>query len=671
EIERRAHYGKLFFIPFIKNGNTIQKVKSFELAIEINRDAVASLKGPDFVSESILNSGDIYQISIGQSSIYKLDYDFLKNTLGIENLDNIDPRQIQMFANGAGPIEEKISDFKDDDLVEQHILIEGEGDGSFDASDYILFYGQGPRPLIFNEFSNRFDINQNPYSLTNNYFIKLGSNNGLRIPTVNNISNTEYQTDAFDEVQRLEKETINLLADDPSNLGSGKDWYGDEFTNIRNKDYSNEFDFTGIIPGESIKVYSKFAGRSNNRQSYTLNINGQSISATISSTNTGDPERPIARIGTINQSIINNQSSANIQLEYPTVSGTSTGWLDFIQVNFRKTLSLNNNIQFFRDDRTKDYNSIAFSINGVNENTVLWNVSNPNRVLQQDYNRSGTNLTAGIQNNQQVGEYVVFNKNGSFINATAIGKINNQNLHGINETDVLLIYHPDFELQAMRLAEHRASNSGFTVSAVPIDQVYNEFSGGRVDPTAIRNFAKMLHDRTARFKYLILFGDASYDYRNLNDEIEDNNFIPAYETDESLDPIDAFPSDDFYALLSDNEGGNLRGAIDIAVGRFPVKTIEEAEIAVSKIINYDTNPSTLGDWRLRLAYVADDEDGNTHLRQADEITNLVDDQYNKYNVEKIYFDAFPQISTPGGERYPDANSALNSNMFKGLFMVNY
>jgi len=181
----------------------------------------------------------------------------------------------------------------------------------------------------------------------------------------------------------------------------------------------------------------------------------------------------------------------------------------------------------------------------------------------------------------------------------------------------------------------------------------------------------MLYKRDLQFKYVCLLGDATYDYLNHFTDLPYQNFIPAFETEESLDPIRSFPSDDFYALLDDHEGNNLVGAIDIAVGRLPVSTPEEALKIVDKIIYYDTNPATLNDWRSRVAMVADDEDGNIHLNQAEGLSVNTELENPDLNFQKIYLDAFPQESTPGGDRYPAVNDAIDLNMKKGALTVTY
>ena len=221
------------------------------------------------------------------------------------------------------------------------------------------------------------------------------------------------------------------------------------------------------------------------------------------------------------------------------------------------------------------------------------------------------------------------------------------------------------------MADHRRNHSHFIVEAIPASKVFNEFGGGSRDPSAIRDFARMLYTRDNAFKYLLLIGDATYDFLNHSPDVPYQNFIPAFETEESLDPIRSFPSDDFFALLDEDEGDNLIGALDIAVGRFPISKPEEAMNIVNKIIYYDTNPLTLGDWRNRIVMVADDEDSNVHLNQADGLAVKTDISHPVFNQEKIYLDAYPQQVTPGGDRYPGVNEDIDLNMKKGALTITY
>ena len=181
----------------------------------------------------------------------------------------------------------------------------------------------------------------------------------------------------------------------------------------------------------------------------------------------------------------------------------------------------------------------------------------------------------------------------------------------------------------------------------------------------------MLYDRASSEneipRYLLLFGDGSYD--NKSNDINNTNFILTYQSENSINPAYSFVTDDFFGLLDDNEGG-ATGLLDVGIGRFPVKSVEEAQSMIDKVLNY-TNVNTMGDWRNSLCFIADDEDNNIHMKNANALTTLIDTTYPEYIIEKIFLDAYPQISTPNGERYPEVNTAINNKINKGTLIINY
>jgi hypothetical protein len=214
------------------------------------------------------------------------------------------------------------------------------------------------------------------------------------------------------------------------------------------------------------------------------------------------------------------------------------------------------------------------------------------------------------------------------------------------------------------------------VKVVKTDEIYNEFSSGTQDISAIRDFMRMLYDRAGSDQslmpqYLLLFGAASYDYK---DRIPDNhNFVPTYESPASLNPIISFCTDDFFGCLDITEGGSMidnNDFLDVAIGRLPVRNVAEAQAMINKIMAYQS-PASLGSWRNELCYVADDEDNNLHLIDAEKLYNYVNSNYPVYNISKIYLDAYTQVSTPGGNRYPDVKDDINRKIFSGVLMMNY
>ncbi|MFN0215626.1 MAG: type IX secretion system sortase PorU [Saprospiraceae bacterium] len=675
EQERNQFFGRIKFIPVRKVGNSFERARSFTLNVSITPLAIPPTPASNrdgFTYTSALSSGNVFKFGVDKNGVYKLDYSFLKNELGISDLDNIDPRTIRLFGNGGAMLPEKNSDTRPDDLVENTIQIVGEQDGKFDVGDYILFYAVGPRPWIYRPHATdpELTVRLNLYDLNAWYFIKTGDGFGLRISEIPSVP-ASYVTEEFDDYQRVEEEKHNLLHFNSSSQGSGKRWFGSYFYQSRQQEF--DFNFPNIVVGSTARVRCEFAGRSSVSQSVRLEVGGSTFSKTISGVTVSNNDASFASNAVLTGNIQGSVDAFKANVIYPEVGAQSEGWLDYIEINARRRLAMVGSILEFRDLKTLSESSAIFRISGASANTNIWDVTNPQTPFIQQKNQNGGVVEFGASTLGVLRNFVAFTDPASLPKPEKVaGKIANQNLHGLENIDFAIIYHPDFQVEASRFAEHRRTYSGLDVAAVDVNQLYNEFSSGAKDPSAIRDFARMLLDRNPnKFKFLLLFGDASFDPKNNTSSEDNKDFIPAFETAESFSPIDAFPSDDFFALLSPDESGSLTGALDIAVGRFVCKTAEEARALVDKIIAYDKDPATLGDWHLRTSYIADDEDGNAHINQADKLATENIEAESWFNINKIYFDAYQQIATSAGQRFPDAKAAINSEIFKGILVANY
>ncbi len=620
-------------------------------------------------TQSVLSDGTIFKFAVEQYGVYKLDYTFFEQ-LGI-NPTTIEPDLISIYGQGGGFLPEANDEERPDDLSEVAIQVSGGGDGSFDPSDYILFYGEGIDQREFVQDENRFHQEKNPYDTRNYYFIKLRTDQGARVADIESVANAEYETNAYSDFQRIEDEYINLLhyANDANLQGSGRKWLGDEFERERSREYTSRFDFRGLITSEPISVNLEFAGRGSETTTLLLHIGGNELSTPISRSDVTNIERPYAKTGVIREETLVQTNDPEIVLEYPRLASNNRGWLDFLELNFRRDLVYRNQQLRITDIRAYDYNSSTYQLKGGNENVILWDISDPFNPLNVQYQLNGDQIQFGVSH-QDEPTIVAFDLNNT-LQAEPVGEVQNQNLHGIDDVEYLIVYHPDFMAAAEKLAQHRSTHSNLRVATVSTDQVFHEFSSGKTDPTAIRDFARRLYLNSEGFRYLLLLGDGSFDYRHIYSDLNNESFVPVYETAESYHPITAYPSDDYFALLDDHEGGTIRGALDIAVGRFPVRTLDEANIIVQKIIDYETGEKTLGDWRVNLLFVADDEDGNRHLDTADGIAEKVREEQPLFNINKVYLDAYEQENTPGGVFNFKATEALNNQMFQGQLVVNY
>ncbi|MFK7809807.1 MAG: type IX secretion system sortase PorU [Saprospiraceae bacterium] len=671
---RNDYVGQLQFIPIRKLGpNQFERLTSFELRVRFNPQPRANLRG-DNTYTSVLSDGDVYKVSVEGYGIHKMTYSFLKDELGLD-IDNIDPRKIKLYGNGGGSLPEPIATERIDDLKENSIWIEGGSDGSFDETDFILFYAEGPHQWVLNDEGTHFDHIPNVYDLKNYYFIKVESDNGLRVgdPShiLNSISSTSNNTNTYTDLILIGDEKYNLLFESPSNQGSGQRWLSEIFSAVRSRDFDAGVD--DIVTGKDAHLKTMFAGRSPSSSRFEISFNGQTInSESIGSVNMTDAESLHARLRSIVTNFTTTSSSLNFTINYPTVGdGTNTGWLDYIQLNVPRPLTLKNNDLIFRDLSSINNNSTTYQLNGANSNTKIWDITDPlGAKLIDNTNLSGNTLSFGALSSE-LRTFIAFNTNTDFPSPSKEGeKLASQNYHGIGATDMVVIYHSDFEAAAQRFADHRSDHGNISIELVDVEKLYNEFSSGSKDPTAIRDFARMILERDDNFKYLLLFGDGSYDARNINGAGED--FVPVYETPWSFDPIESFPSDDYFALLSDDDGDKITsGLLDLAIGRFPVRTAFEAEGVVNKIIYYDTSKEVLGDWRNKIVFIADDEDTNTHSGDSDEIAEIVKDEQPILNIDKIYFDAYQQVPTSGGARYPKVQETINREIFKGVLALSY
>ena len=374
-----------------------------------------------------------------------------------------------------------------------------------------------------------------------------------------------------------------------------------------------------------------------------------------------------------------------MDVNYNKIAGASysTGWLNYIELNARRFLKMNGTQMQFRDMQSVASGNISdFILSDVTANHKIWDVTDIINVKLQQTDFSGSTKSFRLATDN-VREFIAF-ENAGYLIPSAAGKVGNQNLHNLSKADMIIVSYPSFLSEAQRLADFHKNNDTLSVVVVTPQEIYNEFSSGMQDISAIRHFVKMFYDRAGTVvddlpRFLLLMGDGSYDNRSRNSSTN-TNFIPTYQSDNSTDPTKSYVTDDFYGLLDDNESDSLTQFIDVGIGRLPAKTLAEAQNMVSKIINYSTKTPLLsdnsttdnnGDWRNIICFIADDEDGNTHLSDAEIISTYVDTNYRNINIDKIYFDAYKQFSTAGGERYPDVTNAITQRVESGALIVNY
>lgn len=658
---------------FIDESGNIQKITSFELAYQVvaptRSTALRTLKTTE-VENSVLSSGTWFKIPTLEKGVYKIDYDYLQS-LGI-NPGSIDPTTIQIFGNGGGMLPQENNINRPKDLIENSITVIGENDGVFDKSDYIAFYSDGSDAISLDTTNGTLKHTQNLYSDEVYYFLTFGQTQGKRINTGTQPATPEITFDYTDALFYHELDEFSLLK-------SGREWYGEDLTKG-----SLTFIKSGIsIPSNSIiRVRSKEMVQStiiNAVVTHSLNqtILGNSTFATCTSAAYGIKGR-----SNISNYTLNSNNTSRNQLTFSLDFNDKgdkkiIGRLDYFEIQYKDAIR-GASFQEIISTESKAYNSIGFNVAFSNFSTRVWDISNINNIQSYSVNDG----SFSINNNSKVPHLICFNLNNLKTPEEGYA-IPNQNLRGVSSvSELIIITHSDFMEQANELADFKKDFNQYSVEVVDVDQIYNEFSSGKQDITAIRDFIKNRYNKrtsTDSLRFVQLIGDCSYDYKL---RLPGNsNFIPIYESRESLHNVQTYSSDDYFGFLSENEGEWKESSsnnenindhmMDVAVGRLPVQTPEQAQLIVDKIINYSEKLSTLGNWRNEICFVADDDDNNLHVKDADTLANRVEDNAPAININKLFVDSYQNISSPGGEVAPELNDALVRTIEEGVLLVNY
>ena len=672
-IDRKNKLATVFVFPFRNNNGQIEMLSSFDVAVQpLNNDKnnrVFNTLSQTYSTNSILQNGKWYKFGAPKAGVYKLDYTFLKN-LGI-TIDNINPSNIRIFGHRAGMLPELAGAARESDAVEIPIKVITANSNSFQSGDYVLAYLPGPEQWTYNTTNQMFVAKKHLYSETKNFFITADAGVGARINSINSSPLPEnINVTTYDDYAYVEDEKINVGK-------SGKIFLGDEFGAVADKSYA--FSFPNIIAGQPVKLHVAVAANGANNgsgASFNISTDGGANANNIFLSGVNQPYPGIYNSASYVERFItlnNVSANLNLNLNFNRNGDFNTkGWLDYLQLNASSNLQYNGQPLYFRSAATIGVGNVTkFSVQNMNNNVEIWDVTNPFEIKKINYNLSGNTASFNIQTDSLKQFVAVENSNEIPIK---FGVIANQNLHGLPQQDMLIITRAAFLPQAQSLAQFHQDKENLRVIVVELNQVYNEFSSGTNDITAIRNFTKMFYDRAngdiAQMpKYLLLYGDGNYDNRKL-DEFQ----LPTYQSSKTFETLQTYVSDDYYGILDDNEGANITNTatekIDVGVGRIPADNIEQAQIALDKIKSYYAN-SSYGEWRNQSTFVADDEDGGIFVSAADAFANNYSNVVKTTNIDKIYLDAFQQQSSAGGQKYPIVNETINRKLFTGTLYLNY
>ncbi len=656
--------------PIIKNGNLYKKIESFQVEFGFSSNyASRNAMSPQVISNSVLSTGSWYKFYVDKSGVYKLSKNFLAG-LGA-SLGDVDPRNMKIYGNGGAMLPFNNSVYYPFDLQENAIKFVGESDGVFNNDDYILFYAEGPKG---NKDDSNINTNINPYTDKSYYFLNISPGLGKRITQFTEpIENPDLLIDIFHDYQFHE-------VDDNSIAKVGRRWFGERFDIDPIQNF--EFDFPNIVNTEPVRLKVHAAAIADVITRMDLKINGTAVGSFSMNPVNG----ALATGGLFNSDINVNSSSLDLSLEYDNNGNPSSlAYLDYISLEATRELAFVDGQLEFKNNNVAQMSGIGqYNIGNATNVIEVWDITDIYNVTNY-INTDSANTLSFKSALGSLKTFVAIDSSNYFEPLKDNSSVSNQNIKGtifqndlgqFQDVDYIIVAPQLFLSQAERLAEINRNQYNLNVKVLELSKIYNEFSSGNPDISAIRNLVRYVYENAStlenRIKYVCLFGDASFDYK---DRISNNtNFVPVWHAYNSFNLTNSFVSDDFYGMMDLNEGAIYNSdRLDIAIGRILADSPKRATELVDKIELYYKSES-YGSWRNNFVVVSDDVDEfweKTLQETTNEIADLVAQDKPFINVTKIHSDAFQQESSAGGDRYPVVTKALSEAMEAGAMVIDY
>jgi len=679
-------YTSVSISPVVKRNGQYRKVNSF--TVSYNKNFQNRRGGSQIpITNSVLADGDWYKFKVEETGIHRIDKSFLED-LGV-NTNDINPRNLKIYGHGGKPLPLYNALNTEFDLPETPIKVVGEDDGAFDNGDYILFYGTSTKG-----YDPENETNLNPYSDESFYYVTADGGPGKRVQDM--VEPTGAPTTTITTFQDYKFHEVDEYS--PGKLG--RRWFGNRFDIESEQTY--EFAFPNIVSSVPMQVKVRAAAVSETSTSLAVSVNGTSLNPIQFSAVGNSGSSIVLSVSELSQQsgqVPAGGETVTVDLAYSNSGNpSSVGYLDYVSVEATRQLSVTDKQLAFQYKEASGLSGVGeYQINNTSQISEVWDVTNPNSISAKRNENNASNITfkATLGTSRK---YVAVHT-ADYYTPVKINnpRVFNQNLKGsvfkgesgsFQDVDYLIVTAPFLLQPALRLANFHKINSGLNVKVVTTDKIYEEFSSGKQDIGAIRNFVRYIYNNASsandRIKYLCLFGDTSIDYK---DRLSgNNNIVPTFHTLSSTSESSSFMSDDFFGNVDENEGtiggktldadGNVlsdEDRLDIAVGRIIADEVSLANTLVDKIIAYSSKES-YGNWRNNFVLISDDVDkpGEEDLEiELDTLGDQISAEKPFINVKKIHIDAYQQQTSSGGERYPEVNKDIKDNIEVGALIVNY
>lgn len=624
-----------------------------------------------------LPQGPFYRITVKEDGPYKVTVSMLE-AAGI-NLNGVSIDDVKLFGNGGHELSYRTTATQYNPPYTQQIpilIFDVDGNNAFNGNDYLLFYGKSVNGWFYDEDSKSFKYQEHRFATENYYWLNFRSGiKGLRMQEGQLAANGSVDATYFMDHYHFEQDLYNLLA-------SGPDWYGYRFFGLSGSltqamNLKVKTDVTEAVPKFLIQFKGGSAIHWTDQQNYrydfkiALNNNILFNDASFNNSSRIQFKTDIASLNWLKN------GKNTLDIKYTGSRDGCSVYLDYFELTYPRGFEAENDaLTFYASAQNQDVNYTITGLSNRNDFYVIDITKGTDPViLAKNLTAAGGKLSFALKAASTERRILVMNLSSAKIKTVAnvnafTPKV--ELLSGSNQADYLVVTHKSFLPYARKIAEMHADK--MTTKVACMEDIYFYFNGGVPDPTALRNFLRYAYYNwtSPAPSYVLFFGDAHYDYRNIN--LPDTLRVPTWEI-YSPTEINSRCTDD-YLVDVNYTGGNGFSSFtpNIANGRIPVESVLDCQRMVKKLDDYFHNSRQDG-WQTNITLVADDQyrpgvsNEWIHQNQSEHIAEM--SNLRKFTINRVYLSTYPSV--PGGftRVKPEANNDLIDYWNQGTLIVNY
>lgn len=602
-------------------------------------------------------SDNWYKAVVRENGIYRIDRTMLIQAGAPVN--SLDPSSFRIFSGGGRVLPlDNANPFLE--LEEMAIFVWGEEDGTFDSEDFILFYGWSANDWDYDFTAKAIGFHTNPFTDDNVFWLtfdpsasfpdnpqRMRSKDGSLAEPIPIIPSMFDSRIHVEQDRSLRKYSSGYVAD-------YFNWYWLESPSVRL--------FTslpGALPEEGGLI------RVRHTDAYpSIRVNGE-------------PAEVIDSLSTASLTVARSFDFHGGMVDTLDISFPGAAFLDWYEIEYSRRFECHDGQLLF--ESPEEAGVAQYEISNLHSSDLhLFDLSDYFEVgrIEGVWTDGQSAMFQDTVKADLKNRYLLVDQSKIKSPAEFFADEKSNLRETANQADFLIITHPDFYDQMQSLKVFRESFNHMSVEVVKLQDVYDEFSGGPSDPVAIRDFLKFAYQswETPAPAYALLVGDGHYDFKDHLGTGAGNfvpPFAPTWQGDRSVSDENYVYFGRYGFLDSDSTYGPLDRGLDMVISRWPVRTRDEVEVVLDKVIGYESEPE-FGTWRNLITLVADDEFTSTssseafHTRDTEELAKL--HVPSAFNLHKIYLMEYPSDIK---KEKPEAEEAVINAFNSGTLIVNY